>query len=158
MLQSAQLKSKNNKENNKLKIAIVKSLYYQELTSRMTEACKEVLINSGVLKTNIDLFSVPGSWELPIVCAKLACLKKYDGIVVFGVLIKGETLHFELIANECTRALMNISLEYNIPVTFELLATLSLTQAKKRSSGQNNKGIEAGHSVLEIIQTIKNIS
>lgn len=157
MLQSDKEEYKNNQKNDKIKIAIVKSLYYEKLTLSMEKACFEVLVNLGVKKENIDLFSVPGSWEIPIVVKKLARQKKYDGIVAIGVLIKGETLHFELIADECTHALMKISLEYNIPVTFELLATQNLVQAKKRSTGKNNKGKEAGQSILEIIHTLKNI-
>ena len=142
-------------KNLNIKIAIVKSLYYEDLTSSMEEACVKTLMDSGISGDNIKTFSVPGSWELPIMVDKVARLKKFDGIVVFGVIIKGETYHFELIAHECTRALMDISLKYQIPVTFEVLVTHNLEQAKKRATEKNNKGIEAAQTVLQTINALK---
>lgn len=137
--------------NHPIKLAIVRSNYYQELTESMEKACIGELVKGGVSRKDIDTFEVPGSWELPLLVSKLAKQKKYDGIVVFGIIIKGETYHFELIANECARALMDISLVNDIPVIFEVLATYNLSQAKKRSTGQFNKGIEAAQTLLQIV-------
>ncbi len=153
--------SKNIKEysktNSKLKIAIIKSLYHQHLTSSLEKACKDYLLASGVKKNNISTFTVPGSWEIPLIAKKAAENKKYNGMVALGIILKGDTYHFELIANECTRALMNISLEFNIPIAFEVLATYNLKQAKKRSVGKYNKGIEAAKAVLTAIKTLSQI-
>jgi 6,7-dimethyl-8-ribityllumazine synthase len=143
------------KEKNRvLKIAIVKSLYNKDLTDSMEKACIQELVSSGVVNKNIKLYSVPGSWELPLMVKKVVQLRKFDGIVVFGVLIKGETMHFELIAREVAKNLMKISLVNNIPITFEVLATHNLKQAKERSSGKNNKGIEAAYTVLQTIEAV----
>lgn len=143
--------------NNKLKIAIVRSNYYSQLTKSLEKACKEYLISSGVKMENIKTFEVPGSWEIPVLIKKIAVSKKFDGIIAFGIIVKGETYHFEMIANQCGRALMNISLEFNIPVTFEVLAVYNLDQAVKRSSGKLNKGIEAARTLLETIKELKRI-
>lgn len=148
--------SKNSKDNNgkrKFKIAIVRSNYYKEFSGSLEKACKEHLVSCGIEEGNIITFEVPGSWEIPLIAKKIARAKKFDGIIAFGVIIKGETFHFELIANECAGALMNISLEFDIPIAFEILATHNLEQAKKRSMGKYNKGIEAAKTLLSILET-----
>lgn len=158
MIQSQPKKTaKLDKSNNKLKIAIVRSNYYQELTESLEKACRQHLISSGVKEENVKSFEVPGSWEIPVLVKKIAESKKFDGIVAFGIIVKGETYHFEMIANQCSRALMNLSLEFNIPITFEVLAVYTLEQAVKRSQGKLNKGIEAARTLLETIKELKRI-
>lgn len=142
---------------NHTRIAIVRSSYYQDLTKSLEISCRNHLIVSGVKESNIETFEVPGSWEIPLIVKKIVQAKKFDGVVALGIIIKGETYHFELIANECARALMSIALEFNIPVTFEVLATLNYEQAKKRSMGNLNKGIEAAKSLLETIKVLSKI-
>lgn len=145
------------KINSPLKIAIIRSNYHQNLTKSLEEACKKQLLNYGVKADKISVFEVPGSWEIPVIAKKLAASKKFDGIIAFGVIIKGETYHFEILAHECAKTLMNIALEFDIPVTFEVLATYNLAQAKKRSVGKYNKGVEAAQSLLETIKTLSKI-
>lgn len=145
------------KTNSKLKIAVVRSNYHQDLTECLEKACRQHLIFSGVKEENIKSFEVPGSWEIPLLVKKIAESKKFDGIVTFGIIVKGDTYHFEMIANECSRALMDISLESNIPVTFEVLAVYSLEQASKRSSGKSNKGIEAASTILKTIKELSKL-
>ena len=145
------------KVNSKLKIAIVRGDYHKDLTKSLERACIEYLIISGVKTENIGTFAVPGSWEIPLLVKKIASSKKFDGIVAFGVIVKGETYHFEMIANECARALMNSALEFNIPVTFEVLAVYNLEQAQKRSTGKYNKGIEAAKAVLKTIRELSKL-
>lgn len=140
-----------NKNNSRLKIAIVKSNYYPDLTKSLEKACKDTLLASGVKEGNISSYTVPGSWEIPLLVKKVASGKKFDGIITFGIIIKGETYHFEMIANECARAIMTISLESDIPITLEIIAAYSLVQARKRSTGKHNKGIEAAQTIIETI-------
>lgn len=143
------------KKTSQLKIAIVSSSFYPDLTQSLKKACRQRLKDAGV--KNIDAFTVPGSWEIPLIVKKLASSKRFDGIAALGLIIKGETYHFELIASECARALMNISLEYNIPVTFEVLATLNFEQARERSIGKYNKGVEAAQSLLKTISELSKL-
>lgn len=149
--------TKYDKVHRNLKIAIVRSNYHQDLTKSLESSCKEYLIVSGVKEKNIQAFEVPGSWEIPLITQKIASSKKFNGIIAFGIIIKGETYHFEILANECARALMNISLEFNIPITFEVLATYNLKQAEKRSKGKYNKGKEAARSLLETIKSLSKL-
>lgn len=143
-----------NKGNQDLKIAIVRSDYHQDLTESLEKACKKQLITCGVKEKNIAVFTVPGSWEIPIVTKLIASGKKFDGIATFGVIIKGDTYHFEMIANQCSRALMDLSLEFNIPIALEVLATYTLAQAQKRSTGKFNKGIEAANTLLKMVKIL----
>lgn len=145
------------KDNQNLKIAIVRSNYHKDLTKSLEKTCRQYLVDSGVKTSNITTFEAPGSWEIPLIVKKIALSKKIDGVVAFGVIIKGETYHFEILANECSRALMNIALEFDIPITFEVLVTYNLEQAKKRSLGKYNKGVEAAKSLLDTIKTLSRI-
>lgn len=145
------------KNNQKLKVAIVKSLYHENLIQSLEKSCRQYLRASGIQENNIHTFEVPGSWEIPLVVKKIAEAKNFDGIITFGIIIKGETYHFELLANECARALMDISLKFNIPITFEILTTYNLEQAKKRSIGKYNKGTEAAKTLLKTIKQLSKI-
>ncbi|MDD5147034.1 MAG: 6,7-dimethyl-8-ribityllumazine synthase [Candidatus Daviesbacteria bacterium] len=145
---------KYSKNNQNLKIAIVRANYHQDLTKSLEDACRNQLIKSGVKMSNITTFEVPGSWEIPLVTKRLAAKNIYDGIATFGIIIKGETYHFEVLANQSAKALMKIALEFDIPIIFEILTTYNLAQAKKRSAGKYNKGIEAAKSLLETINTL----
>ncbi|MBI2196355.1 6,7-dimethyl-8-ribityllumazine synthase [Candidatus Daviesbacteria bacterium] len=157
MIQKSRDSAEYSKNNQKLKIAIVRSLYYEDLTQSLEKSCREYLICSGVNENNITTFEVPGSWEIPLVVKKIAEVKKFNGIIAFGIIVKGETYHFEILTTECARALMNLSLKFNIPITFEILATYTLSQARKRSIGKYNKGIEAAKTMLETINTLSKI-
>lgn len=143
--------------NQKLKIAIIRSNYHQDLTESLEKTCRKHLTLSGIKEKNITTYEVLGSWEIPLITKRAAISKKFDGIIAFGIIIKGETYHFELIANECARALMNIALELNTPVVFEVLAVFNLNQAKKRTTGKYNKGIEAAKTLLSTIETLSKL-
>lgn len=145
------------KNNFRLRVAIVRSNYHSKLTKSLEKACRKYLTACGVKPDNIATFAVPGSWEIPLVAKKAALSKNFDGIIALGIILKGDTYHFELIANECTRALMNIALEFNIPVIFEVLATYNLKQAEKRSTGKYNKGIEAAKTLLDTIKILNKV-
>jgi 6,7-dimethyl-8-ribityllumazine synthase len=139
----------------KLKIAIVQSTYHAELNGNMTNYCQEVLIQNGIPEANIGIYYAPGSWEVPLIVEKLAKSKRFDAIVAFSIIIKGDTYHFDMIANEVARALMNSMINHQIPIGFEVLAVNSLEQAEARASNNNyNKGIEAGNAILKTLKTL----
>jgi len=114
------------------RIAIIKTDYYIELNSNLEKACRKTLVHYGLSAEHITTFTAPGSWEIPLIAQTVAKTKKYDAIVAFGVIIKGDTYHFDMIANECTRALMQLSLDYSIPVAIEVLAVLIIVQNELR--------------------------
>jgi 6,7-dimethyl-8-ribityllumazine synthase len=146
------------KNTEKLKVAIVQSSYHAELNGNMTEYCKEVLIQNELSEDNINVYYAAGSWEVPLIVDALAKTKQFDAIVAFSIIIKGDTYHFDMIANEVARALMNTMINYQLPVGFEILAVNTLEQAEARASNNNyNKGIEAGNAILKTLKTLREI-
>ncbi len=143
----------------KLKIAIVRTNYHVELIDNLELYAKQTLIESGITEKNITVFTAPGSWEIPILVQHAAESKKFDAILAFGIIVKGETYHFDLIANEVAHALMQLSLDYSIPVAFEVLAVFDKKDAEIRAGkNDNNKGIEAANAALRTIQALKKIN
>ncbi|MBI2018003.1 6,7-dimethyl-8-ribityllumazine synthase [Candidatus Daviesbacteria bacterium] len=143
---------------NKIKIAIVSSNFRSEVADNLEKNCLATLKKKGINEERIDIFRVPGSWEIPVVTKKLAKKGIYSVIITFGAIVKGDTYHFEQIANECSRALMEISLHYEIPVIFEVLAVYDLKDALERATRQKeNKGVEAALTALKMIKLLSNI-
>ncbi len=141
-----------------IKIAIVSSSFREEVSSNLENNCLTALKEKGLKNSQIDLFRVPGSWEIPLVVQKLAKKNVYDAIITFGAIVKGKTYHFEQIANECSKALMEISLQYEIPVIFEVLAVYDIHDAIERAKRKKeNKGIEAANTALEMISILSKI-
>jgi 6,7-dimethyl-8-ribityllumazine synthase len=144
----------------KLKIAVVRTNYHNDLVDNLEAYARGTLIAAGVNEKNMETFRAPGSWEIPILVQKIAETKKikFDGIIAFGVIVKGETFHFELIANEVTSALMQLSIDNHVPIAYEVLAVQDIKHAHARA-GQNdyNKGIEAANALLQIILALKQI-
>jgi 6,7-dimethyl-8-ribityllumazine synthase len=135
------------------RIAILKSKWYPELVGSMASVCEGVLRSAGYQR--IDAHTLPGSLELPLAAADLLAtdpLKEIDAIICFGVIVKGETLHFEMICNECMRGLGAISLQYRRPVVVEVLPVFDIEHARARAGDdEQNKGYEAAAAALEMI-------
>lgn len=139
----------------KLRIAIVRTDYYKELLDNLEQYCRKTLKENHISDAQVKTFTVPGSWEIPVMVQKLAKSKKFDAIVTFGVLVRGETHHFDMIANEVSRALMQLSLEYSIPVAIEVLAVYEKKHALMRAGkNEHNKGIEAAQAVLKMLNAL----
>lgn len=141
-----------------IKIAIVSSSFRQEVVNALEKNCLLTLKTNGILRSQVDIFRVPGSLEIPLVVKKLAKKSVYDAIITFGAIVKGKTYHFEQIANECARACMDISLEYEIPVIFEVLAVYDLQDAVERATRkEENKGVEAALTALDMVKLLSKI-
>jgi 6,7-dimethyl-8-ribityllumazine synthase len=142
----------------KLKIAIVRTSYHRELVDNLEVYAKATLLAAGVPEKNIRTIVAPGSWELPILVQHVAESKKIkcDGIIALGVIVKGETFHFELIANEVTSALMQLSIDNHTPIAYEVLAVNDIKHAQARAGKDtNNKGIEAANALLQTILALR---
>lgn len=156
---------KQNKEVNipamtvkRARVAIVRSEYNEDISKSLEENCLKVLIDKGLRRENIKVFRVPGALEIPVVAQKIARRRLADAIIALGAIVKGETYHFDLIANETARGCMDISLQFNIPVIFEVLVVYDLKQAKERSgNNDNNKGREAAITALKMINIMGKI-
>lgn len=141
----------------KAKIAIVRARYNGEFTKKLEASCVETLIENGVSREQIVSITVPGALEIPTAAQRVAMAKRADIIIALGVILKGDTYHFELVSDECARGCMEVCLKYNIPVIFEVLSAYNLAQVKKRTSGKNSKGREAAFAALEILTTLSQI-
>ncbi len=128
------------------KYLIVASDYYKEITQN--------LINSTIkrlkIKKNITIIKVPGTFEIPVIISKN--LKKFDGFVVLGCVIKGETPHFDFLCNSVFISLLNLSIKAKKPIGNGIITAINMSQAKKRSF---IKGREAANAVFEIINNDK---
>lgn len=142
---------------NKSKIAIAVVRCNRFVNNNLLEGALDILKRIGHIKDeNITTVWVPGAYELPLIVQALAISYKYDGIIALGTVIRGLTVHFELIARECSAGLSNISIKNTLPIGFGLLTTDNISQAIERSGIKaNNKGSEAALAVLEMINILQ---
>lgn len=141
-----------------IKIAIISSSFRKEVADSLEKHCIKTLKRKGLSGGHIDIFRVPGSLEIPLVAKRVAKKGLYDAIIAFGAIVKGKTYHFEQIANECARGCMDVSLQYEIPVIFEVLAVYNLRDAITRATRtKENKGAEAALTALEMIKVLSSI-
>lgn len=141
-----------------LNIAIVAARFNDFVVDRLVGGAIDYLTRHGLDKDNITLVRVPGAFELPLVCKKLAEASKYDGIIALGAVIRGGTPHFDYVCSEAAKGLAMISLEKNVPLGFGLLTCDSLEQAIDRAGAKSgNKGVEAAAAMLETIRVLEQI-
>jgi len=141
------------KDGLKLKIGIVVSQFNEDITAKMLQGALEMLKENKIKAENIKTVWVPGSFEIPFACQRLAQTKKFDALVAIGCVIKGETDHYYYICNEASRGIMNVMLKFDIPIGFGVITTNNLKQAQARSRGKEDKGKEAAEAALAMINT-----
>ena len=137
----------------KFKILIVVANYYKTYSDSLLRCAKKELKNelkvkykSKVMKFNVDVIEVPGSFEIPVVIAKN--IKKYDGFIALGCIIKGKTPHFEFISQSITNSIMQLSINYKKPIGNGVITCLNSGQAEERS---RKKGQEAAQAVIFVL-------
>jgi 6,7-dimethyl-8-ribityllumazine synthase len=138
-------------EGRDLRIGIVVSRWNNVITESLLRGALRALIASDVAEDAITVVHVPGAWEIPLAAKKLARHKEYDAIVALGCVIKGETAHFEYVANAAMTGIREVSLELGIPITCGILAAYTEEQALERAGdNEDNKGSEAALSAIEM--------
>ncbi len=131
--------------------AVVASRFNESVTQRLVEGALDALTRHGVAFDDADVIWVPGAWELPGAARHLAATERYDAIVAVGAVIRGETPHFDYIANEAARGLSQTIAEFDMPIGFGLLTCDNLAQAEARAGGDHgNKGWDAAMAALEM--------
>ncbi len=141
------------------RIAVVCARFNDEVTSRLVEGALRKLDECKVPETSRVLVYVPGSFELPLAAQAVAKSGSFDAIVCLGAVIRGETAHFDFVAQQCAAGLQRVQLEAGIPVSFGVLTTDNLAQALERSGGAlGNKGAEAVETVIEMGGVLRAIS
>ena len=140
------------------RFAIVVSRFNEEITEGLLQAARERLAEASVPDDDVTIIRVPGAFEIPIVAQRLGESGDYDAIVCLGCLIKGETMHFEYIAEAASHGIMQAAAATGIPMAFGVLTTLTEEQAVERSrSGPNNKGREAAAAALEMAKLFRKL-
>ncbi|WP_270781308.1 6,7-dimethyl-8-ribityllumazine synthase [Lactobacillus amylovorus] len=145
-----------NFENNDVKIAIVASKFNEIVTHHLVDGALATLKQFGINENNIDVYWVPGAFEIGFTAKKIMLSGKYDGIMTLGAVIKGETDHYSMIIQNVTNAIMQINLEAEIPVIFGILTTDDIEQALQRAGLKaGNEGSSTAQSLLEMISLNK---
>ena len=138
-----------------IKIAIISATFHKAVTDNLETHCVATLKEKGLADSQITIIRIPGALEIPLMAKILAKKKIYDAIIVFGAIHKGKTTHFELISQECARGCMDVSLEFEIPVIFEVLTVMDIADALERATREKeNKGTEAALTALEMVKLI----
>lgn len=139
-----------------LKIGIVTTRWNDFMGHRMLHGAKDALLRHDVADDDITIATVPGCYEIPLVAKKMAQSGKYDALVCLGVLIRGGTIHFDLIAGEASKGISNAAWQTEVPVAFGVITTETMEQAIERSGSKaGNKGEEAALAAIEMANLLK---
>lgn len=139
-----------------LKFGIIVGRFNEFIGGKLLSGAIDALKRHGVDEDDIEITWVPGAYEIPLVAKKLAKLKKYDGIICLGAVIRGATPHFEYVSSEVTKGIASVSLETEIPVIFGVLTTDTIEQAIERAGTKaGNKGYEAAVTAIEMANLLK---
>lgn len=126
------------------RFAIVVAHFYTEIAAWLENGALRGLADCGVSADHVDIVPVPGCFELPLAASKLIRSGVYDGVVALGVVVRGDTPHFDFVAGECARGIMQVQLETGVPIGFGVLTTNTLEQAEERADpARGDKGYEA---------------
>jgi 6,7-dimethyl-8-ribityllumazine synthase len=140
-----------------LRIAIVWSRFNEEIVRQLVTACDKQLVDLGVAPDDIYVMSVPGALELPLALQTLALerrgfVRRFDALVALGAVVRGETYHFEVVANESARGILDVQLETGVPIANGVLTVSTDDQALERASV---KGAEAARVAVEMANSLK---
>lgn len=141
-----------------LSVAIVVSRFNELISGKLLEGAKDALIRHDVSHNAIDVFWVPGAWELPLVVKELALSGRYDALIALGAVIRGDTPHFDYVSAEMSKGLANVGMDQRLPVIFGVLTCDTLEQALLRAGSKaGNKGAECAVGAIEMANLMKNI-
>lgn len=142
-----------------LRVAIVATRWNVEIVDALLDGTYRCLADWGVDDEAIEEFYAPGAYELPLAVSKLMQSGDYDGVVTLGAVIRGDTPHFDFVAGECARGLMDVQLRHDLPLGFGVLTVNTIQQALDRSGdGNDNKGYEATVAMLEMVRLARSLA
>jgi 6,7-dimethyl-8-ribityllumazine synthase len=134
------------------RVGIVASRFHAEIVDRLVEGALSCLREHGVAADDLSVHEVPGAWEIPLALEHLATSDRFDALVALGVVLRGETPHFEYVCRGCADGVQRVSLAHRLPVGFGVLTCDTRDQADARAGGEaGNKGWEAALAALEMI-------
>jgi 6,7-dimethyl-8-ribityllumazine synthase len=134
------------------RFAIVVSQWNEFLTSRLVDGAIDALESHGATEAGVEVFKVPGAFELPLACLKAAESRHFDAVIALGLVLRGETPHFDFVAGEAARGVTQASLMTGVPVLFGVITADTVQQAVDRCGAKSaNKGYEAAMAAIEIV-------
>ena len=141
-----------------MKFAIIVARFNSFITDRLLQGAEDALRRSGAKAEDVEIVKVPGSWELSLVVKTLATAKRHDAIIALGAVIRGETPHFDHVANQASSGLASVQLETGIPIAFGVLTTNTVEQAIDRAGGKSgNRGYDAAITAIEMADVIRKL-
>jgi len=141
-----------------LRFAIIASRWNSTITDALVLAAQQKLISLGVADEAIDVMRVPGAWEIPLLAARLAAKSHYAALIALGCVIRGDTRHYEHVADRCAEALMQVQLTHDIPILNGVLAVEQREDAENRAGGSHgNKGEECALAAVEMANLLKSL-
>lgn len=142
----------------KLKFGIIVSRFNDFITSKLLDGAVDTLVRHGAAATDIDIYKVPGAFEIPLLAKKLGEAKKHNALICLGTVIRGATPHFDVVVNEVSKGVAAASLETGMPMGFGVLTTDSIEQAIERAGTKSgNKGADAAMCAIEMARLMKQI-
>jgi 6,7-dimethyl-8-ribityllumazine synthase len=138
----------------RLSIGIVQARFNADITNALANACKKELASLGVAEKDIVHVTVPGALEVPVALQAMAEKGHFDALIALGCIIRGETYHFELVANESGAAVTRIALDYQLPIANAIITTENMAQAVAR---QEEKGRDAARVAVEMANLLESI-
>lgn len=137
---------------------IIVAEFNKFITERLLEGCLDELKRQGIAKKNIEVVWVPGAFEIPIVAQKFAKKRSVAVVIALGCVIRGETYHFELVADSAAQGILRVSLDTGKPVIFGVITTETVNQAYKRcGDGDEHKGVESAQAAVEMVKILNSI-
>jgi 6,7-dimethyl-8-ribityllumazine synthase len=139
------------------RFALVVARFYSELAERLVVGARRALVDCGVPDGDVDVFDVPGCFELPLACRNIFETQRYHALVALGAVVRGETPHFEFVAGECARGLMDVQLSTGMPIGFGVLTTDTFAQAEERADPERgDKGYHAAIAAAALLRIAAN--
>jgi 6,7-dimethyl-8-ribityllumazine synthase len=134
------------------RVAIVSARFYPEVADHLVEGAKKALRDCHVADEHVSVFEVPGCFEVPVACRNLIDTERFDALVALGAVVRGETPHFDFVARECARGIMDVQLATGVPIGFGVLTTENLAQAQERADPKRgNKGYAAALAAAALL-------
>ena len=146
---------KKNLDGNGLRIGIVQSRFNQDICEGLLGECRARLVQQGVAEADITLATVPGALEIPLALLHMAESEKFDALIALGAVIRGDTYHFEIVANESARCVNEVQLACGVPIANAILTTDTDKQARERMSA---KGGEAALVAIEMANLLRGLA
>ena len=141
------------------RFAIIASRWNPRITDALVAGARAAFTDHGVSEDAIDVIRVPGAWEIPVACARLAASGGYAALLALGCVVRGDTRHYEQVADGCSDALMRVALDTRVPVANGVLAVDDYADAEKRAGGSHgNKGEEAALVAIEMSHLLEQLA